>query len=140
MRLMVLKPLGSRVARSAGVGQVVPARLFIYGGQFRLPDLFMVVMVYPYYLHYDLPTGSALTLSWFGNKLSIQYIMNLSSANYPYIWGPNRELIFCVVVPDYINLLTILQHTRALSSESSDSTQGFTWSLYYITISSALQR
>ena len=30
--------------------------------------------------------------------------------------APNREPIFCVVVPDYINLLTLLQHTWALSS------------------------
>ena len=93
-------------------------------------------MVYPCYVHYDLPSCCVLLLSWFGNKLSIQYIMNLSSANYPYFWS----LFFCVIVPDYINLLTILQHTWALSSESSDSTQGFTGSLYYITISSALQR
>ena len=111
----------------------------MFSSQFRFPDLFMVVMVYPYYLHYDLPTGSALSLSWFGNKLSIWYIMNLSSANYPYIWGPQQGPIFCVVVPDYINLLTILQHTWALSSESSDNTQGFTGSLYYIIISFVLQ-
>ena len=56
----------------------------------------MVVMVYPYYLHYDLPTGSALSLSWFGNKLSIRYIMNLSSANYPYIWGRTAVTISLV--------------------------------------------
>ena len=36
------------------------------------------------------------------------------------------EPIFCVLVPDYINARTILQHTWALSSESSDSTQVFT--------------
>ena len=52
----------------------------------------------------------------------------------------DREPIFCVVVPNYINLLTILQHTWALSSESNDSTQGFIGSPYYITISSSLQR
>ena len=44
---------------------------------------------------------------------------------------PTGSLFFCVVVPDYIYLLTILQHTWALSSESSDSTQGFTGSRYY---------
>ena len=98
----------------------------MFSSQFRFPDLLMVVMVYPYYLHYDLPTGSALSLSWFGNKLSIRYIMNLSSASYPYIWGSQQGAYFCVVVSDYINLLTTLQHTWALSSESSDSTQGFT--------------
>ena len=96
----------------------------MFSSQFRFPNLFMVVMVYPYYLHYDLPTGSALSLSWFGNKLSIRYIMNLSSANYPYIWSSQQGACFYVVVPDFINVLTILHHTWALSSESSDSTQG----------------
>ena len=48
------------------------------------------------------------------------------------------EPIFCVLVPDYINAHTILQHTWAFSSESS-GTQGFTRSPY-IRISSALQR
>ena len=44
-------------------------------------------MVYPFYVNYDLPSCCVLLLSWFGNKLSIQYIMNLSSANYPYFWN-----------------------------------------------------
>ena len=38
---------------------------------------------------------------------SIQYIMNLLSTNYPYFWS----LFFCVLVPDYLNARTILQHT-----------------------------
>ena len=112
----------------------------MFSSQFHFLDLFMVVMVYPYYLHYDLPTGYALLLSWFGNKLSIRYIITYHLPTILTSGAPNREPIFCVVVPDYINLLTILQHTWALSSEYSDSTQGFTGSLYYITISSALQR
>ena len=98
-----------------------------WSGQFHFPDLYIVVMVYPCYVHYDLPSCCVLLLSWFGNKLSIQYIMNLSSANYPYFWS----LFFCVLVPDYINARTILQHTWALSSESSDSTQVFTGAPLY---------
>ena len=54
--------------------------------------------------------------------------------------GPNRKPVFCVIVLDYIIVRTKLQHTRALSSKSSDSAQGFTRSPYYIRISSALQR
>ena len=66
----------------------------VFSSQFCFPDLFMVVMAYPYYLHQDLPTGFAFSLSWFDNKLSIRYIMNLSSANYPYIWGFQQGAYF----------------------------------------------
>ena len=53
----------------------------VFSSQFHFPNLYIVVMVYPGYVHYDLPSCCVLLLSWFGNKLSIQYIMNLSSAN-----------------------------------------------------------
>ena len=52
-----------------------------------LSDLYILVMVYPFYVDYDLPSCCVLLLSWFGNKLSIQYILNLSCANCPYFWS-----------------------------------------------------
>ena len=90
----------------------------MFSSQFRFPDLFMVVMVYPYYLHYDLPTGSALSLSWFGNKLSIRYIMNLSSANYPYIWGPQQGAYFFVYLCQIILIYSPYYSTHGLSHQN----------------------
>ena len=56
--------------------QPVPLSRFIYHGY-----------GVPLYVHNNLPSCCVLLLSWFGNKLSIHYIMNLSSANYPYFWS-----------------------------------------------------
>ena len=43
----------------------------VISSQFHFPDLYILVMVYPCYVHYDLPSCYVLLLSWFGNKLSI---------------------------------------------------------------------
>ena len=70
-----------------------------------------------------------------GRLVLLYYMLKLSSVKYHHFWSTH----ILSSRPHYINAHTILLHTWALSSESSDSTQGFI-GRPYIRISSALQR
>ena len=54
-----------------------------------------------------------LLLSWFGNKLSIQYIMNLSSASYPCFWS-----LFFVYLCQIILMHAPYYNTHGLSHQN----------------------
>ena len=63
-------------------------------------------------------------------------MLKLSSAKCHHFWSYH----ILSSRPHYINAHNKLQHTWALSSEPSDSTQGFTGRQYWIRITSASQR
>ena len=115
--------------------QLVVAINTIFSSQFHFPDLYIVVMVYPFDVHYDLPSWCMLLLSWFGNKLSIQYIMNLSSANYPYFWS-----LFFVYLCQIILMHAPYYGTHELSHQNPVIAHKGLQGHPYIRISSALQR
>ena len=92
-------------------------------------------MVYPFYVHYDLPSCCVLLLSWFGNKLSIQYILNLSSANYPYFWS-----LFFVYLCQIIWMHARYYSTHELPHQNPVTAHKCLQGRPYIRISSALQR
>ena len=91
-------------------------------------------MVYPIYVHYGLPSCCVLLLSGFGNKLSVQYIMNLSSANYSYFWN-----LFFVYLCQIILMHGPYDSTYELSHQNPVIAHKGLQERPYIRISSALQ-